>query len=68
MKKITGHNLIELYDKYGSKIKSKKDNSGGYIFSLAIAKKWENKKAGNTAIISRILYNSIDNNDKWGQK
>ena len=65
MKKITGHNLIELYDEYGNKVKSKKETTGSYILSLAIAKKWENKKAGNTAVISRVLYNSIDNNDKW---
>jgi len=54
-----------MYDKYSHKVKSKKEESGSYIASLAIAKKWENQKAGNTSVISRILYNSIDNNDKW---
>lgn len=64
MKKETGKIIIECYDKYGHKVIDYNDETC-YTLALARAVDWENKNEGNTSVISRIMYNTVCNNDKW---
>lgn len=64
MKKETGKLLIECYDNYGNKVVSHEDETR-YTVALVLAKAWEDKNEGNTAVISRIMYNSVCEHEKW---
>ena len=64
MKKETGKLLIKCYDKYGNKVVSHEGETR-YMVALVLAKSWEDKKEGNTAVISRIMYNTVCHSDKW---
>jgi len=61
MRKKTGSYIVTMYDKY--------DEKEGWTFAdnlqhgLAICKEHEQAKAGNTARLIQVLYNSVDN--KW---
>ena len=63
MRKEFGCIFVEQYDKYGNRVSVDKGKS--YMDARGIARKWEEKHPKNTAVISRILYNTVSNNDKW---
>lgn len=62
MQKRTGEYIIERFDQYGHKKKSKLANS--YILALRKAYRWTSKDEGNSAVILRILFNSIEKGAK----
>lgn len=66
MNKSTGKIIIEWYDDHGHKEGSSGCES--YIHAVKIAKLWESKVPGNNVIVSRVLYNTRSNNDKWEYK
>lgn len=65
MRKATGSHIIDCHDQYGHKVKSLV--KPGFTTGRAAAREWEERHDGNTAVVYRILYNTVDNkNDKWG--
>jgi len=64
MQKEKGKIIIECYDKYGHKVKDIGDQTG-YVNALSLGQDWEKRNEGNNVVISRILYNTVCNNDKW---
>ena len=63
MRKPRGTLLIEWYDDLGHKVGSCERDS--YTTGRKIADLWESKHQDNSVVISRILYNTKSNNDKW---
>lgn len=63
MRKPKGALLIEWYDELGHKVGSCERQS--YTMGEKIAALWESKQPGNSVVISRILYNTKSNSDKW---
>lgn len=63
MKKSKGKIIMEFYDKYGHKVKT--EEAPNFIECKRMANNWESEKEGNSAIGSRVLYNTHSNNDKW---
>lgn len=58
MKKKTGRHLVERYDAYGHKLKLKK--ASGYITGKAMGKKHMLKHPQGSAVVTRVLWNSIE--------
>ena len=63
MRKETGSLIIEWYDELGHKAGSCVRDS--LHIGEKIATLWESKHPGNSVVISRILYNTHANNNKW---
>ncbi len=64
MQKKTGNYILECYDKYSHR--EQYTNEDNFLIAKGKAEAWENKSKGNTAIVSRILYNSVcKQKDKW---
>lgn len=61
MRKITGMYLIERFDRFGVKKKTK--TAEHFMSAKAKAAKYEAKEEGNSAVIMRVLYNTIENWD-----
>jgi len=66
MNKSTGKIIIEFYDDHASKVKTMEETS--YILAKVLVTDWEKRDERNSAIISRILYNTFSNSDKWEYK
>jgi len=66
MRKEKGILLIEWYDELSHKAGECERDS--YVTGKKFADLWESKHPGNSVVISRILYNTNCNNDKWGYK
>jgi len=58
MQKKTGEFIVEMYDKYGHK--EGWTYATGIIHGKRIAQEHEKDRQGNTAVVYRILYNTID--------
>ena len=68
MRKARGVYLLELFDDYGSKVKSKKVKAGNYMTGKKKADKWCAKHAGYSAVLLLVVFNSKDNKESWDVK
>lgn len=65
MRKPTGSTIVDCFDHYGAKVKS--EEKSGYITAMGLVDEWEAEHKFNTAVVSKILYNTVDKKrDKWG--
>jgi hypothetical protein len=62
MRQKTGEYIVRMYDKYGHK--EGWTYAKGFIHGCSICKEHEEASEGNTASLSRVLYNTHDA-DKW---
>lgn len=63
MRQETGKFIIKWYDKFGAK--QGKCTAESFGQSSKIAHLWESLGPGNNVVITRVLYNTILNNNKW---
>ena len=64
MRKETGLIFLEKYDEYSHKVDTiEKPN---VVDAICEANDWEEQHPRNSAVVSRILYNTNSKMDKWG--
>ena len=63
MEKKIGMYILELYSKYGSK--KEMIEAVSFIDGTTKAKDWEDEAEGNSAVLTRVLYNTHDKRDTY---